>query len=297
MRIHAQLPRDDNTTRPATTPLQVMDLFGIERSRAVWGPIAARIAHIPEGVPCGEPYALPQALLRDVVRGRLGLRPAVDVWGDGAAAGRGFRHATSGAPAPIVRASVKYLARLHACLVDRYAQISSAAGSPSAAEHPIAPLVRAAAADAEADAEAAGAVATGVAPRAVLIERGGSRAIYNAGDLRAALDSALPTGALTVFGSSAGGSQSDHLSTFASADLIVAPHGAGQTNSLVCWPGTVMLELMPTSGLTNLVYPQMALLLGHGFTSFAPAGGSYSGGIPADVPRVVEAAREALRPA
>ena len=37
-----------------------MDLFGIDHSRAVYGNVAARIVHIPEGQPCGEAYAVSQ---------------------------------------------------------------------------------------------------------------------------------------------------------------------------------------------------------------------------------------------
>lgn len=43
---------------------ELMDIFGIDSSRAVSGPISARIAHIPEAQPCCEPYAISQVCLK-----------------------------------------------------------------------------------------------------------------------------------------------------------------------------------------------------------------------------------------
>jgi hypothetical protein len=175
-------------------------------------------------------------------------------------------------------ASRAYLAGLHRCVVERYAALTG--GRP----HPLAPLVAAAAERADKQAAAPRA-----APKVVLIERSGSRAVHNAAELRSALGSVLPPGALHVFGAADGGSQAEHLRRFANADVVVAPHGAGQTNALVAWPGTVMMEFIPEAGLANLVYTQMCLLLGQGFTSFTPPGGSYYGGFHVDAGRVAEA--------
>lgn len=47
-----------------------MDLFGIDQSRAVYGHISARIVHVPEGQPCGEPYAVSQASVFRRAEGR-----------------------------------------------------------------------------------------------------------------------------------------------------------------------------------------------------------------------------------
>lgn len=60
-------------------------------------------------------------------------------------------------------------------------------------------------------------------------------------------------------------------------------------------PFRLLIELLPDSGLTNLVYMQMGLLLGFGFTSFCPQHSSYYGAVRADVPRIVAVVQDALK--
>lgn len=80
---------------------------------------------------------------------------------------------------------------------------------------------------------------------------------------------------------------------FAAADVVVGPHGAGLTNALAAWPGSAVIEFVPESGLSNLVYMQSSLLLGCGFQAFTPAGSSYYGGFTVEVDRVRDVVREA----
>ena len=63
--------------------------------------------------------------------------------------------------------------------------------------------------------------------------------------------SSVPGINLVVFGASEPGSQADHLRSFSNADVIVGPHGAGLTNALTSWPGSVMIEFIPDSGLSE----------------------------------------------
>lgn len=231
----------------------------------MWGAVRARVAHIPEGTPCGEPYAFPQVALREVLRARLGQRPAIDIWGDGSAVRHGFTRATATAPVAIARASGAYLSKLHRCMLARYeaavtakavaAAVGGAAVTP--ARHPLTALV--AAADAELAASLPPPPAPGQPPppaparppaKVLLLERTGSRNVPNFGDLRDAL-AALPGVALRVFAAAEPGSQADHLRAFADADIIVGPHGAGLTNALTSWPGSVMIEFIPDSGLSE----------------------------------------------
>jgi hypothetical protein len=252
-------------------PADLASAFGIDpATRLVWGAVRARIAHVPEGTPCGEPYAFPQVALREVLRARLGQRPAIDIWGDGSAVRHGFTRGTATAPPGIARASGSYLSKLHRCMLARYesavtakAVAAAAAGAPGGgttvtpARHPLAALV--AAADAELAASLPPAPAPGQPPapapgrppaKVLLLERTGSRQVPNFGDLRDAL-AALPGVALRVFAAAEPGSQSDHLRAFADVDVIVGPHGAGLTNALTSWPGSVMVEFIPDSGLSE----------------------------------------------
>lgn len=98
----------------------------------------------------------PQLLLREVVRERLGLRPAIDVWADGAALRHGLERETATAPAgmqargeatggvrqsarfgfyvpPLVQAAaVDYSSTLHGCVTKKYRELVAAA-APAAA--------------------------------------------------------------------------------------------------------------------------------------------------------------------
>jgi hypothetical protein len=161
-------------------------------------------------------------------------------------------------PIPSQATSVSYSKELHACIKDEYAQnVDPIRGGASAlAPHPFSEVLKSAAAldESSAGARSRGAQDSGK-PIVVLIERSGSRNIPNFGTLRDALK-ALPI-TLRVFGANDGGTQADHLRLFASADVIVAPHGAGLTNSVAAWPSTVVVEFIPESGLSNLVYMQV----------------------------------------
>lgn len=111
---------------PPTPPAEMMSLFGIDPSRAVFGPISARIAHVPDGTPCGLPYSVSlvrgggggvggrfsllftpkphsghQVVFREVLRGRLGVRSALDVWADGEALRQRLSRDTSSPPRAI----------------------------------------------------------------------------------------------------------------------------------------------------------------------------------------------------
>lgn len=216
---------------------ELMAALGLPADRAVWGPVAARIAHIPEGTPCGEPYAFSQVAFREAIRGSMRMRRALDVWGTGEAVAYGFHRGTSTAPVALASNSGEYLRNVHTCIVERYAAAAKPASGATPASghvHPLAGLIeQASAALGQATQAITGGSATG-RPKVVLLQRTGSRAVPNFHQLKAALE-ALPIN-LVVFGAS-GGTQSDNLHVFANADVIVGPHGAGMTNAITSWPG------------------------------------------------------------
>ena len=287
VRIHVRLHASVGNAGPHAWLDQLLRVFKIDPSRAVWGAISARIAHIPEGEPCGEPYAQPQLLLRETLRDLLDMRAVVDVWGDGRAVAYGYSHGTDSAPARMAGEGGRYVASLHACIARRYAEYSGGGGGSSV--HPLLPLMDRAAAEETKRVYTARPPGTPPLPKVVLIERQGSRAVSNAAELRAAL-ATLPIN-LVVF--SGEGGQADNLRDFSNADVVVGPHGAGQTNAIICWPGSAQVEFIPESGLSNLVYTQAALLLGQAFTSFTD--GSYYGNIRVDAARVKDAVAALLK--
>ena len=214
-----------------------------------------------------------------------------------------MHHGTPSAPARVTMASAAYLARLHECIASTYLELNNGeftmmvggAGSGGVRTHPLLPLMRLSA-TATSERLALASPLTAPPPRVVLIERmTGSRSVTNAMELRSALEALQPAISLSVFGVGNARVQADNLREFASADVIVGPHGAGQTNGVVSWPGTAQVEFIPATGLSNLVYTQMALLLGEYFTSFTPPGSSYYSTFTVDVPRVVAAVRELVK--
>ena len=58
------LKSNANFTAHSCCNAEVLQLYGIDPSRTVQGPISARILHIPDGTPCGEPYAVSQVSRR-----------------------------------------------------------------------------------------------------------------------------------------------------------------------------------------------------------------------------------------
>ena len=110
----------------------------------------------------------------------------------------------------------------------------------------------------------------------------------NEAELRTALQSS-PNFRTLVFSPKDTRTQAELLALFASADVVVGPHGAGLTNTVISWPGVGVVEFVPQHGLTNLVYLQMGLLLGHRWEGFCPVGSDYGGEIAGvDVKRVVK---------
>ena len=280
--VHIKLHDEDTQYSSSNAwALEALDVLGISRSRAVWGPIEARVVHVPEGTPCGEPYAWSQVVLREVLRTQLGLPSLVDIWGDGATV-RGVQTLDSlSAEQNQDPSSSTYLRSLNKCVAHRYeAAAQGFAAHPAASILKSDPIVRSALRSAR--------------PVIIVVERRGQREITNSAALIAALSLALPRHEVRAFGPSGAGSQRDNLLAFADAVAIIGPHGAGLTNAIISPPGTLLLEFLPERGLTNLVYTQMALLLGADYTSYTPTGGDFHGSFTVDIARVVSDVQKML---
>lgn len=128
--------------------------------------------HLSHPTPPPPPTHPPQAILREVLRGRLGLRPALDVWADGAALQHGLSRDTTAASrgirvrwvrvsiSPATRtditlplslppafsgslqaASSSYSRALHACVIRQYADLQVA--PPTKLPHPTVAVLQA----------------------------------------------------------------------------------------------------------------------------------------------------------
>ena len=111
-----------------------------------------------------------------------------------------------------------------------------------------------------------------VASKLILIKRAGRRSISNHDQLLASLqkhwDVVVHLGEGTFV---------EQLTVFASASVVVGPHGAGLANIMVMQPGAKVYEFIPVQGGLNVCYTVLAVTLGlQYFTNYEPASDSES---------------------
>jgi hypothetical protein len=130
-------------------------------------------------------------------------------------------------------------------------------------------------------------------PRVVLIRRRRSRVIANWDALAAAVNA---TGAdVAVFDDDAPLPRREALALFASADAVVAAHGAGLTNLLACASGTAVLEVV-AAGWRQANYVHLSAVLGHDYHRWVVPGGSqHQATITVPLPDVLAALCGVLR--
>jgi hypothetical protein len=84
-------------------------------------------------------------------------------------------------------------------------------------------------------------------PSIIIQQRHGSREMTNGNDLIAAVKKAYPNAIVEVFHHDA--TIWDAMQMHYGADLVIGPHGAGESNALFMRPGAVMLEIYMKEGM------------------------------------------------
>jgi len=92
----------------------------------------------------------------------------------------------------------------------------------------------------------------------LLVKRTGARAVKNHDELRAQLSASFSGNACRVEVHTGHEPVPAQLRLFQRASAVVAPHGAGLVNMIACRAGTLIVELMVSSGDVNLCYMTMA---------------------------------------
>lgn len=128
-------------------------------------------------------------------------------------------------------------------------------------------------------------------PRRLLVSRRDARArlVSNENDLAARL---APLGFEVVVPGHM--TPEEQISAFASAEIVVAPHGAGNTNIAFCRPGTPFIELIP-AGYRSPHYWMLADVADLRYGRVVCAEDRPGTSMVADVGRVEEMTRAALR--
>jgi len=93
----------------------------------------------------------------------------------------------------------------------------------------------------------------------LVVKRKGSRSIQNHDKLIDAIRTSLHSCAISIH--TGHESVRTQLTMFRSSTVIIAPHGAGLSNIVVCRKNTAVLEVMVTGQAVNLCYMAMALKL------------------------------------
>jgi hypothetical protein len=129
--------------------------------------------------------------------------------------------------------------------------------------------------------------------RILVVQRKGSRAISNHDALVSGLMGAFKSCHTVVH--TGDESVLNQLRLFRSSTVIVAPHGAGLANIIVCRKATLILELMVTGNDANMCYMAMAFKLFLHYMMLTVPGASHSGHMTVDVMQVLSMLRTAMK--
>lgn len=105
--------------------------------------------------------------------------------------------------------------------------------------------------------------------------------------MMAALKLALPNEEFVVFDDDPVPSLQESFWMFRHAKLIIAGHGASQTNIIACREGTILVEMLTNDHDIQVAYAVIGQQLGMVYHGFAPKHSAYRGQITADIDRLV----------
>ena len=127
----------------------------------------------------------------------------------------------------------------------------------------------------------------------LLVKRQGSRSITNHDALASALKTAFRSCQVVVHT----GRESiiEQMRLFRASSVVIAPHGAGLTNIVVCRKRTLLLEFMLPGPAVNICYMSMAFKLGLDYLSMAIPGSSHSGMMSINVVHAIGLLQSVLR--
>jgi hypothetical protein len=117
----------------------------------------------------------------------------------------------------------------------------------------------------------------------LVIRRSGPRRISNFDEMMEALKKQFPNDKFEIFRDDPVPSVKDSFRMFYEAKLVIAPHGAGLSNTLACREGTPVIELLMEKKDLNACFVGLSSALGLRHEGFAPPGGTYGGSFTVDL--------------
>ena len=121
----------------------------------------------------------------------------------------------------------------------------------------------------------------------VIIRRSRTRSITNFDEMVQALKQRFPNETFVLYRDDPTPSVPDTFRMFYEAKMIIAPHGAGLSNTLVSNPGTPIIELLTDDRKKlNLCFVDLSRALGFHHEAFSPPGSKHFGTFTVD-PRLV----------
>lgn len=124
----------------------------------------------------------------------------------------------------------------------------------------------------------------------LIVKRQGHRSITNHNEMVLRIASAQGCDVNEVIVHTGKETALDQLSMFRSARIVVAPHGAGLVNIIVCREGTTVLELMVQK--VNICYMSMAFKLGLYYIMMSVLKATQHAEMTVDIPNVVSAIKD-----
>jgi len=129
----------------------------------------------------------------------------------------------------------------------------------------------------------------------VIIRRSKTRSITNFDEMLQALEQRFPGETFVIYRDDPCPSVPDTFRMFYEAKMIIAPHGAGLSNTLVSNPGTPIIEfLTDDKKKLNFCFVDLSRSLGFQHEAFSPPGSKHNGTFTVDIDFVMRLASKYL---
>jgi len=125
----------------------------------------------------------------------------------------------------------------------------------------------------------------------VIIRRSKIRSITNFEELLHQVSINFPKEKIVIYRDDPSPPVQESFRMFYEAKMVIAPHGAGLANTIVCKPGTPVIELMMEGEDLNMVFVRLSATLGLRHNGIAPPGSRYLGNFTVDPKSVIKIAR------
>ena len=262
VKIHVGIIANKKRQKDAKFRHEHMKILGLKwRTRVVQGYVRARVVHYVDNHMCGYPHGQWVILLRERYRAALGLdNPPLVLDRQ-----PGQKMMIAAAPAATAKRKQALPVARKAASVDSNSNSSDVANITAA-------LLE----EAEGDVASASQQQQPPVKTIVVLRRGFSRRIENEEVLLKRMKKQLGAAVrIKEIRDWQMPSQAEVFRRLGTADAIIGPHGAGQTNAIVARPGTCLIEFIPTEWFV-LCYWRMSGHLDLDYNMFVAPGDRYA---------------------